>query len=119
MDTRLKIDYDAGRPRPSDAELAALLARAGYSIVRRVEYVSGGGEGRHLILSLDPEPATPMEIVALQAVCGSDPFREACNVQRARRLPDVDPFFRERWNVLYTGKPGGAVVAGAPAPGRP
>lgn len=53
-----------------------------------------------------PKDLTPMEVVALQLLLGSDPMREAYNFQRARILGDVPGFWREmhRWNVDYSEK---------------
>jgi hypothetical protein len=46
-----------------------------------------------------------MEMVALQAILGSDRYREACNVQRVRTIrtmtPDMRAFWEPRWNVFY------------------
>src|SRR3954465_4047676 len=49
---------------------------------------------------------TPMEVVALQLLLGSDPMREAYNFQRARILGDAPTFWQEmhRWNVDYSEK---------------
>ena len=46
------------------------------------------------------------EIIALQAILGSDNRREALNLRRAismRRL-GVERFWERRWNILYRGK---------------
>lgn len=98
---RVKLDYD-GKPLPMD-ELRFRLRLAGYTIRRWTTRRSPGGKGWHREVWLDPEPDTPAIIVALQAVLGSDPRREACNIQRIRSLPNMDPFWQEedRWNVLY------------------
>lgn len=47
---------------------------------------------------------TPMEVVALQLLLGSDSNREAFNFQRARVLGDVPAFWLNRWNVSYQEK---------------
>lgn len=47
---------------------------------------------------------TPSEVVALQVLLGSDPQREAFNLQRAHVLGDAPEFWRDRWNVLYSEK---------------
>jgi hypothetical protein len=67
-------------------------------IVRRR---SPSGSGWHLVLTVVPEPQSPVEVVALQAILGSDPLREACNLHRANMFPTVSPFWQDRWNVLY------------------
>ncbi len=65
-------------------------------IVRELLAIKAGEE---VVLVADPE--TDMEMVALQAICGSDPYREASNVLRVRQLDKVPEFWRRRWNVLY------------------
>ena len=97
--------------------LAARLNRAGYEITAYEWRESTNGW--HLKIELDPHPA-PIEAVALQAICGSDPKRESCNIQRAReverwaRLMDdsgtdigreARNFWSGRWNVLYQPNP--------------
>lgn len=97
----LKLDIDAGMPFPSNKRIDLLLARAGYrrdGITRRR---SPGGAGWHVVVSVLPTPASPLEVVALQAILGSDPLREACNLNRAQRYETASPFWRARWNVLY------------------
>ena len=97
----LKIDVDEGMAFPNNRRLDHLLARAGYrreSIIRRR---SPSGSGWHLVLTVSPTPQSDLEVVALQAILGSDPLREACNLHRANLLQQVSPFWQERWNVLY------------------
>lgn len=43
---------------------------------------------------------SPVAIVAVQAICESDPAREAQNFRRAMM---ADPKWKRNWNVLYTG----------------
>lgn len=126
-------DYTKGPPHPTsdavrvykgppDVErlhtiLTKRLARAGYEIAAWDFRKST--KGWHAKIRLTPSPA-PIEAVALQAVCGSDPLREACNLQRAREVErwarqteeggsDIGhaaaEFWRTRWNVLYQPKP--------------
>lgn len=97
--------------------LGKRLARAGYEIAAW-EFTESTN-GWHVKIRLTPSPA-PVEAVALQAVCGSDPLRESCNVQRAREVErwarqteeggsDIGhaaaEFWRQRWNVLYQPNP--------------
>ena len=100
-DLRLKVDYDAGAPTPGDKDIAHRLGRAGYDVSELRWRRSPSGNGWHLQVWLTPIPETAMEIVALQAILGSDPYREASLVQRARNLAGVSKWWRERWNVLY------------------
>ncbi len=97
--------------------LTKRLARAGFAI--KGWSFQESTNGWHLKIRLDPHPA-PVESVALQAVCGSDPLRESCNIQRAREVErwaretleggtdgarEAVEFWRTRWNVLYQPKP--------------
>lgn len=85
--------------------MARLLARAGYSLVKRWKRRSPSGKGWHVYLLLDAPVSCWMETVALQAVLGSDRYREACNVQRVRTLaampPDLRAYWEPRFNVFY------------------
>lgn len=85
--------------------LAKRLARAGYEL-------DGFGlerstNGWHGTVYITPPTSSRIETVALQLVCGSDPLRESCNVQRARVCDSgtVSDFWLERWNVLYAPNP--------------
>lgn len=97
----MKVDIDEGRVRPSIGTILKLLNRSGYVPCWMMEKRSRSGKGWHIVLALDPEPRTAEEVVAIQAFLGSDPYREACNLQRARTLQRVSKFWRDRWNVLY------------------
>lgn len=56
-------------------------------------------------LTIDTTPElTPMEVVALQMLLGSDMNREAFNFQRAHVIGDAPAFWQDRWNVLYSEK---------------
>lgn len=100
----LRCDYDGKRPPPL-VRVCWLLARAGYRVQSLSERRSPGGQGWHVEVALTPAPRTCVEVVALQAVLGSDPAREACNVTRARMVDtkQVSRFWARRWNVLYQG----------------
>lgn len=102
----LRLDIDAGRPLPSLERSVILLRRAGYRILWWSEERSPGGRGHHVELRVSPRPKTAMTVTALQTILGSDPYREACNVQRARMVDEkrVSRWWRSRWNVLY-GRP--------------
>ena len=68
----IKLDIDAGMHRPTVPEMWRRLKRAGYAIVWMSERRSPSGKGFHIVLALEPEPATAMEVVALQAMLTSD-----------------------------------------------
>ena len=97
----LKIDLDAGDTFVTRRMLDHRLARAGYRRATCVYRRSPSRTGWHIILTVTPQPQTPIEVVALQAILGSDPLREACNLRRAHTFPHASPFWRNRWNVLY------------------
>ncbi len=99
---RLLIDVDHARPRKLGRVLG-LLGRAGYRVRSLSQWRSPSGRGWHLAIEISPRPATAVEVVALQLLAGSDPYREAYNLFRARRVDagQVDRYWHERWNVLY------------------
>ncbi len=97
----IKLDIDKGMDRPELRSVCYRLWRAGYKVIAMSEKVSPGGHGWHITLELRPRPKSPLEVVAIQAILGSDPMREACNLSRANVWDDCPPFMRDRWNVLY------------------
>ena len=101
----LKLDIDAGQPLPTHRVIDHRLARAGYERIVCTYRRSPGGCGWHIELRVDPQPQSPFEVVALQAILGSDPLRESCNLVRAHAFATASPFWRDRWNVLYIKKP--------------
>jgi hypothetical protein len=58
--------------------------------------------GFHLVL-IWAQDFSPLEIVAIQAILGSDPMREALNFMRARAL-EASGNKSEFWNILYSRK---------------
>ena len=102
----LRLDYDSpGRGRQSPLvpypKIVARLMRAGFEIQEYNRRRSPSGHGWHVIIRLTPAPRDPMEVIALQAICGSDPLREASNVRRVRSLPGLSDWWADKWNVLY------------------
>ena len=102
LDARLRLDIDAGVKRPSLAVICGRCRRAGYAVTAVSERRSPGGKGWHLTVDLEPRPRTMVEVVALQAILGSDPWREAVTLYRCRQAWDADS--REMANVLYSQK---------------
>lgn len=100
----LRLDIDAGRPLMTVHHMGWLLRRAGYRLRWLSQTRSPSGKGWHLEAQVSPTPRRAVEVVALQALLGSDPAREACNLQRARLVDAgrVPIFWRKRWNVLYS-----------------
>lgn len=85
-------------------ELVQRARRANVEIIALGEQRSPSGRGWHQWVVLDPLPRSAMEVAALQLLFGSDPYREAYIIQRARVVDSgtASPFFRARWNVLYS-----------------
>lgn len=98
----LKIDVDGGRPLRL-AVLVQRLARARRSMLRMAQRRSPSGKGWHLWVWVRPAPRSAQEVVALQLLCGSDPEREAYNLNRASLVDRgrVPRYWWRRWNVLY------------------
>lgn len=99
----LRLDLDGGRRPLGLARVCWLLRRASLRPVWLSQRRSPGGKGWHVEVQVRPAPRTAMEVTALQAALGSDPAREACNVNRARMVDrgKVSRWWRHRWNVLY------------------
>lgn len=104
----LKVDIDPGGRIYSMRHMDGLMARAGYKIKSLSRQRSQSGKGWHLWITLDREVSHPMELVALQAIMGSDRYREACNAQRVRTIATMPrklrDFWESRWNVFYEGR---------------
>lgn len=96
----VKLDFDVAK-EPDMEPIWQLLRRAGYTAVDVLVKRSPSKRGWHMLLVLDPRPRTAMEVVAIQAVLGSDPQREAMQLARARAFPKCPAFMRDAWNVLY------------------
>lgn len=97
LDNCKKVDLDTIRRR---------IERAGYSIYKVVaSRQSPSKKGWHVILDIMPRPKSPYEVVALQAICGSDPYREAMQMNRARNFFRAPLWMRDSWNVLYLPHP--------------
>lgn len=97
----VKLDIDSSRKRPTVDAVIRKLDRAGYRLVCMWERRSPGGKGWHIGLTVEPRPRSAVEVVALQAILGSDPWREAVTLQRARCYHKTPPFARGWFNVLY------------------
>lgn len=107
----LLLDYDDVHGVPHPDHVQHRIERAGHAVDEWKERPSPSGRGLHVRIKLVRE-MTPMERVAMQAICGSDPVREAFNVQRVRTLymmrdehareVATAEFWGDRYNVLYT-----------------
>lgn len=101
----LKLDIDRSRRMPA-WQLERLAAIVHLEIVDVKDERSPGGKGWHswiTVRSLDDARWRPTEIVALQLLFGSDVWREAYTLHRARLVEarQVAPYWRTRWNVFY------------------
>ena len=103
----LKLDLDERTiwsVRSTD-KAKALLARAGYAVQALMWRRSPGGKGLHVVIETSPQPTSAMEVVALQAILGSDPWREMLQVERARGYEASPSHMKDAWNVLYEASP--------------
>lgn len=96
----LKLDIDRRRRVPDLFVIRRKCERAGYRVEGIAVRRSPSGRGWHVWVHVVPTPATLTEVVALQAICGSDPWREAATLYRAMRAWDTES--RRMANVLYT-----------------
>lgn len=116
----LKVDVDSSRKLSRRAlERRARIAHVRIVAVADVRSPSGRGWHRRIAVErlewavrVRPVPFSPLEVVALQLLFGSDPIREAFNLHRARLVQagQVPRFFRTRWNTLYATRKGVAHV---------
>lgn len=98
----LKIDVDHSRPLSVD-EMISRLWKANRELLLVMQRRSPSGKGWHVLAWVYPEPVGAAETVALQLLMGSDPQREAYNLNRAVAVDAglASEFWEERWNVLY------------------
>lgn len=100
------IDFDRPNLRRLKTQIYFTIARAIGIRLRAIEYRRRrGGRGWHVVLHL-AEPMEPAELIALQAICGSDTRREYLNLHRvlAIRKHGAPAFWQKRWNILFSGK---------------
>jgi hypothetical protein len=96
----VRVDWDL--PEAPDLDrMTALLERMDRKIGSVTVSKSPSGAGWHMRLRIVPRPESPMEVVALQAILGSDPWRECMQFLRARMFESCPDHMQEHWNVLY------------------
>lgn len=100
QDATIKVDWDDST-EPDLGVMFAKLQRAGYMAVDVTLRPSPSGNGWHVLIDVEPCLTHPMEVVALQAILGSDPWREAMQMNRARAYRKAPAWMRKDWNVLY------------------
>jgi hypothetical protein len=102
----LKLDHDPHARRLSLRELVKRAERANVTLIALGERRSPSGRGWHRWLVVSPAPASACEMVALQLLFGSDPYREAYLINRARAIDakKVRGYWSQldNFNVLYT-----------------
>ena len=96
--TTIKLDYDV----PEAPPIGWWMFRALNLTVQLARW-DRTANGWHVLIWVKEE-LEPTEIVALQAILGSDPRREAFNLMRVRSLEDVPEWWRGKWNVLFERK---------------
>jgi hypothetical protein len=102
--TILKLDIDTHDREALRANTVAIkwtLDTLGYKVLAVKTHITKRGVHRLVQIKAHLQP---LEIVMLQALCGSDLRRETFNLVRALRLPDAPAFWHTRWNVLYSEK---------------
>ena len=79
----LLIDIDTPEQLKVYEQVFNLLTTLGYDLIERSNTVSKGGVGRHITVVLNGSRVlTKLESIALQAILGSDPLREAFSFKR-------------------------------------
>jgi hypothetical protein len=93
-------DYDGKMP----ADFMERLETAGHilHIKPKLLRIDRTARGYHAIIIWDAE-LKPAEIVAIQAILGSDYKRELLNLARVRAVAE-GPLADEFWNILYSHK---------------
>lgn len=103
---RIKLDFDTRQRRRKEwRNRLWLLAQLfpGYRFKRERWTTSKHGWHCEIPVTGKKRALSPVAVVAMQLILGSDVKREAYNLARAMRS-GVSPFWRERGNVLYLRK---------------
>lgn len=93
------VDLDYPPRMVEIPKIRALIRAAGYRVTSMV--LKPSRRHSHLIVRVLPRPRTLIEKIALQLLCGSDRYREANNIRRARTLSRMPGWARATANVLY------------------
>lgn len=97
--TTLKLDLDTARLAREPFERMDFLMRL-LRLHPIVTCIRRTRHGWHVMLTVR-ETLEPLEVVAIQAIAGSDWRRESFNTMRVRAWPKLSRFWRARWNTLY------------------
>lgn len=97
--TLLKLDFDGARLPKIEMRVAAFTVLTGVRVLGLA--YARTRRGWHVMVPL-ARRLPPAQIVAAQAILGSDPMRELFNLARVRRLRSVPSWSESnKWNVLY------------------
>lgn len=96
---KLLLDFDERRPAP--AELLARLKLCGIAL-KTIRFERSTNRGWHVIMWTEKR-LSKLQTVAVQAILGSDPRREAINYQRATSGV-CNGFWQKRFNILFAAK---------------
>lgn len=101
METVAKLDIDGALPPDIVQSICWTLHKLDNApeLVR----IDRTARGWHVTVWLQRK-VSATELVAVQAILGSDPRREVFNLVRVRKLAEVPPCWVQRWNVLYSTK---------------
>jgi len=94
------LDYDTDTP-PGLPDIIGILRIVG--VTAKTIMYHRTKRGYHIALVLY-EHLKPVELIALQAILGSDQMREALNLMRAVRVHKVSKYWQNRSNILYEHK---------------
>jgi hypothetical protein len=105
----LKCDYDTARFPAGVWQRIGMVSRVHRL---RVDYVriDKTRNGWHVLVGVRGRPVSPVRLVLIQALLGSDWKRELFNSRRALVSRRVPTFWRGRMNVLYTRHHRGVIV---------
>jgi hypothetical protein len=102
--TTLKLDIDSkdvGHLKANRQAIEWVMETLGFTLLGVRTYKTRRGCHRLVRIA---ESLSPLEIVAVQCLCGSDLRRETFNMARVLMLPSAPAFWHNRWNVLYREK---------------
>lgn len=98
---RLLLDFDGRLPARMLERIWHVSRTAGLTI----EWIrfDRTQHGFHVVVQIQ-QRLEPWQVLALQAICGSDYRREALNWFRLSNMPANSDWHRRNWNILYERK---------------
>jgi hypothetical protein len=97
----LLCDFDGRLPRDLWKRIEMVARFHRFRVLGVGVGYSGSGKGFHVVVVTNKR-LSPMRVVCLQAIIGSDWKRELFNSRRAAAWRRVPRFWRSRGNVLYS-----------------